>query len=318
MRVFYSDEFGFPLPEGHRFPIDKFRLVREAVVASGLVAPEDLLVAEPIGDEEVLRVHDAEYLRRLEAGQLTTKEIHRIGLPWSPELMTRVRYAVGGTLAACRAALEDGIAMNLAGGTHHAFRTYGRGFCLFNDTVIAVRALQAEGRIQRAVVLDCDVHQGNGTASLAAGDPTLFAFSIHNKDNSPLFKVPSDLDIGLRDGTGDTEYLEALEPGVRRALALADADLALYLAGADPYEGDLWGRMALTKAGLETRDRRVLELCRAAALPVAVVMAGGYGQYIQDTVEIHTQTVRIAAEMAPGWPRPAPQRRGAGSTHRSG
>ena len=302
MKVFYCDGFGFPLPEGHRFPLTKFGLVREAVVAAGLVAPEDLIVPEPIGDEAVLRVHDAEYLRRLKAGQLTTREIHRIGLPWSPELMTRTRYAVGGTLAACRAALEDGIAMNLAGGTHHAFRDHGQGFCLFNDTVIAVRALQAERRIERAAVLDCDVHQGNGTAALAADDPTLFTFSIHNEDNFPLFKVPSDLDIGLRDGTGDTEYLAALEPGVRRALELADADLALYLAGADPYEGDLWGRMALTKAGLEARDRIVLELCRAEDLPAAVLMAGGYGRFIQDTVEIHTTTVRIAVEMARTWP----------------
>jgi acetoin utilization deacetylase AcuC-like enzyme len=301
VKVFYCDGFGFPLPEGHRFPITKFGLVREAVVAAGLVAPEELIVPEPIPDEAVLRVHDAEYLRRLEAGQLTTKEMHRIGLPWSPELMTRTRYAVGGTLAACRAALEDGIAMNLAGGTHHAFRDHGQGFCLFNDTVIAVRALQAEGRIGRALVLDCDVHQGNGTAALAADNPTLFTFSIHNEDNFPLFKVPSDLDIGLGDGTGDAEYLEALEPGVQCALGRADADLVLYLAGADPYEGDLWGRMALTKAGLEMRDRMVLERCRAAGLPVAVLMAGGYGRFIQDTVEIHTQTVRIAVEMARAW-----------------
>jgi acetoin utilization deacetylase AcuC-like enzyme len=296
LKAFYSDGFGFPLPEGHRFPIAKFGMVRQAVGAQALVASGEMIVPEPIADAAVLRAHDEAYARRLEAGQLTTKEMHRIGLPWSPELMVRTRYTVGGTLAACRAALDEGIAMNLAGGYHHAFRDHGQGFCLYNDIVIAVRALQAEGRIARAVVLDCDVHQGNGTAALAAGDPTIFTFSIHNEDNFPLFKVASDLDVSLRDGMSDAEYLEALEPGVRSALARSGAELALYLAGADPYEGDLLGRMAMTKAGLGTRDRMVLGMCRAAGLPVAVLMAGGYGRHVEDTVEIHTQTVRIAAE----------------------
>jgi acetoin utilization deacetylase AcuC-like enzyme len=297
LKAFYSDEFGFPLPEGHRFPIAKFGMVRAAVTALALVPPDELSVPEPISDGAVLRAHDEGYVRRLEAGRLTTKEMHRIGLPWSPELMVRTRYTVGGTLAACRAALDDGIAMNLAGGYHHAFRDHGQGFCLLNDIVIAVRVLQAEGRIGRAVVLDCDVHQGNGTASLAADDPTVFTFSIHNEDNFPLFKVPSDMDIGLHDGTGDAEYLAALVPGVRSALEQAGADLALYLAGADPYEGDLLGRLAMTKAGLAARDRMVLGMCRAAGAPVAVLMAGGYGLHLEDTVEIHTQTVRVAAEM---------------------
>ncbi len=297
MKVFYSDEFGFSVPEGHRFPIDKFRMVREAVCAQGLVPPGEMSVPEPAEDAAILRAHDETYVRRLEAGQLTLKEMQRIGLPWSPELMVRTRRTVGGTLAACRAALEEGVAMNLAGGYHHAFRDHGQGFCLYNDIVIAVRALQAERRIGRAVVLDCDVHQGNGTASLVADDPTIFAFSIHNDDNFPLIKVASDLDIGLHDGTGDAEYLEALEPGVQSALERAGAEMALYLAGADPYEGDLLGRMAMTKAGLAARDQMVLGMCRAAGLPVAVLMAGGYGRHVEDTVEIHAQTVRIAAGM---------------------
>jgi acetoin utilization deacetylase AcuC-like enzyme len=227
--------------------------------------------------------------------------VRRIGLPWSPELVERARRSTGGTIAACRAALEDGIAVNLAGGTHHASRDRGQGYCLFNDTVIAARVMQGEGRAKRFVVLDCDVHQGNGTAALATEDPTLFTLSIHNEDNFPLHKEPSDLDIGLSDGTGDADYLAALEPGVRRALALAEADLALYLAGADPHEGDRLGRLALTKAGLAQRDRLVLELCRDARLPVAVLMAGGYGRRVEDTVDIHLQTVRIAAEMAGNW-----------------
>ena len=306
MRVFYSDPFPFPLPEGHRFPIQKFVLLREAVLAARLVAPEDVMMPPPITDEQILLAHDADYVRRVVNGQLTAVELRRIGLPWSPELVTRVRYSVGGTLAACRAALEDGIAVNLAGGTHHAFRDYGQGYCLFNDSVIAARTLQAEGCLRRAVVLDCDVHQGNGTAALTAGDASIFTFSIHNEQNFPLHKVPSDLDVGLEDGAGDAEYLAVLEPGMRRALEMAEADLALYLAGADPYERDLLGRMALTRDGLARRDRLVLEMCRQAGLPVSAVMAGGYTRDVEDTVEVHLQTVRIAAHMAPTWPKPGP------------
>jgi acetoin utilization deacetylase AcuC-like enzyme len=301
MKVFASDQFTFPVPAGHRFPASKYALLREAVVAAGLIQPEDLIVPEPATDEQILRAHDAGYLQRVKKGQLTPREIRRIGLPWSPELVERTRRSIGGTIGACRAALEEGIAVNLSGGTHHASRDRGQGFCLFNDSVIAARAMQFEGSARRVVILDCDVHQGNGTAALAASDPTLFTFSIHNEQNFPLHKEPSDLDVGLEDGTGDEEYLAALECGVRRALDLFDADLGIYLAGADPYEGDLLGRLALTKAGLAQRDRLVLGLCLAAGLPVATVMAGGYGRRIEDTVGIHTQTVRIAALVADAW-----------------
>lgn len=298
MKVYHSDQFTFPLPRGHRFPLKKYTLLHEAVMAAGLVCPEDLPVPEPATDEQILRAHDAEYLRRVVNGQLTPHEIRRIGLPWSPELVTRARYSVGGTIAACRAALSDGIGVNLAGGTHHASRDQGQGYCLFNDSVIAARTMQAEARANRVVVLDCDVHQGNGTAAIARDDPTIFTFSIHNENNFPLHKEPSDLDIGLEDGTGDTEYLVALEAGMQRALWSARADLAIYLAGADPYEGDLLGRLGLTKEGLAHRDRRVLDMCRGAGLPVAVVLAGGYGRHVEDTVDIHLQTVRIATGIA--------------------
>jgi acetoin utilization deacetylase AcuC-like enzyme len=301
MKVFYSDQFEFPLPRRHRFPIRKYALLREAVIAAGLVAPEDLLVTEAATDEQILRAHDAEYLQRVKDGGLTAQEIRRIGLPWSPELVERVRRSVGGTVAACRAALADGVAVNLAGGTHHASRDRGQGFCLFNDIVIAARAMQAEGRVRQVVVLDCDVHQGNGTAAIAAADPTIFTFSIHSENNFPLHKERSDLDIGLEDGTGDEAYMAALEGGVRRALELAHADLAIYLAGADPYEDDLLGRLALSKAGLAERDRMVFELCRSASVPIAVAIAGGYGRRVEDTVDIHLRTVRIAAEVAEMW-----------------
>lgn len=303
MRIFYCDHFRFPLPARSHFPIQKYALLRKAVAASGLVSPNDMLVPERASDEQILRAHDAGYLRRVKRGELTAKEIRRIGLPWSPELVERARRSIGGTIGACRAALQDGASVSLAGGTHHAFHDHGQGFCIFNDSVTAARTMQAEGRAQRVVILDCDVHQGNGTAAITAGDPTIFTFSIHNEQNFPLRKEPSDLDIGLDDGTGDAAYLKALEAGVRQALDLADADLAIYLAGADPYKDDLLGGFSMSKAGLAERDRLVFEFCRRVGIPVATVIAGGYARQVQDSVDIHLQTVRIAVEMmAKGWP----------------
>jgi acetoin utilization deacetylase AcuC-like enzyme len=298
MKIFYCDEFPLPLPAGHRFPVQKYALLREAVGAAELAGPVELLVPAPASEEQLLRAHDADYVRRVTAGQLTPQEIRPIGLPWSPQLVARARCSAGGTIAACRAALRGGLAVSLAGGTHHAFRDHGQGYCVFNDSAVAARAVQAEGVAHRAVILDCDVHQGNGTAAITADDPTIFTFSIHAAHNFPFHKERSDLDVELADGTGDAAYLEALEEGVRRALDLAEADLAIYLAGADPYAGDRLGRLALSKAGLAERDRLVLGLCRAAGLPAAIVMGGGYGRCIEDTVDIHLQTVRIAAEMS--------------------
>lgn len=298
MKVYHSSQFAFPLPRGHRFPLVKYALLREAVQASGLIPAGDLMVPPPASDEQLLRAHDPGYVRKVVEGRLTDREIRRIGLPWSPELVTRARYSVGGTIAACRAALQEGLAVNLAGGTHHASADRGQGYCLFNDVIIAARTLQAEGLAGQVVILDCDVHQGNGTAALARGDPSIFTFSIHNQNNFPLHKEPGDLDIGLDDGTGDDLYLLALEEGVRLALARARADLAIYLAGADPHEGDLLGRLAVTADGLAQRDRLVLQMCRDHGLPVAIALAGGYGRRVEDTVAVHLQTVRIAAAMA--------------------
>jgi acetoin utilization deacetylase AcuC-like enzyme len=263
-----------------------------------LVGTADLATPEPATIAQILRAHDQHYVSRVCEGLLTPKEIRRIGLPWSLELVERARRSVGGTIAACRAALEDGQAVNLAGGTHHAFRDHGQGYCLFNDIVIAARTMQAERRLERVVVLDCDVHQGNGTAAITAADPSIFTFSIHSESNFPLFKEQSDLDIGLEDDTKDAAYLEALDKGVRAALNLANAGLALYLAGADPHRDDLLGRLALSKKGLGERDRLVFDLCQRAGLPVATVMAGGYGRCVDETVQIHLQTVRIAVEMS--------------------
>jgi acetoin utilization deacetylase AcuC-like enzyme len=301
MKAFYTDHFVLPLPLEHRFPMRKYARLREEVVAQGIIAPDNLLIPDAATDEQLLRAHDADYVERVTCGGLTRQEMRRIGFPWSPEMVERSRRSAGATMAACRVALREGVAVNLAGGTHHAFRDHGEGFCVFNDSAIAARAMQAEGRVRRVVILDCDVHQGNGTASILAGDPTVITFSIHGANNFPFHKERSDLDIELPDGTGDADYLSVLEEGVQRALAAANADLALYLAGADPYVGDRLGRMALTMDGLAQRDRLVLGMCYDARLPVAVTMAGGYAKDVEDIAAIHVQTVRTAGEMWVRW-----------------
>jgi acetoin utilization deacetylase AcuC-like enzyme len=279
----------------------KYRLLRERVLESGAVRPEDLAVPEPASEEEILRVHEAEYLRRVMTGGLDRAEMRRIGFPWSPAMVERSRRSAGGTIAACREARASGVAVNLAGGTHHAFPDHGEGYCVLNDAAIAARAMQAEGRAARVVILDCDVHQGNGTASVFRGDPTVFTFSIHGRRNFPFRKQRSDLDVELEDGAGDREYLPVLEEALDHALGHhggAGADLAIYVSGADPHERDRLGRLKLTRDGLRTRDRMVLDRCRRAGLPVAVVMAGGYGVDVRETVEIHLQTVQEARSLS--------------------
>jgi acetoin utilization deacetylase AcuC-like enzyme len=298
MKIFYCDGFAFPLPPEHRFPLRKYTLLREQVSEAHLVPPGDMLVPPPAADTELLLAHDAGYLERVVTGALTPAEVRRIGLPWSPQLVERCRRAAGATVEACRAALADGVSVSLTGGTHHAFRDHGEGYCIFNDSVVAGRAMQAEGRLERVVIIDCDVHQGNGTAAILADDPSIFTYSIHCAKNFPFHKERSGLDTELPDHTGDDAYLEALLAGTGQALAQSRADLAIYLAGADPYAGDTLGRLSLTKDGLAARDRLVFELCWRAGVPVAVVMAGGYARVIQDTVDIQFATVTIAAEQA--------------------
>lgn len=301
MKAFYCDRFVLPLPAGHRFPMEKYSRLRERVLAAGIVAPEDLIVPHAATDEEILRVHDPEYLRRVVAGELKLAETRRIGFPWSPAMVERSRRSAGGTIEACRAALEEGAAVNLAGGTHHAFRDRGEGYCVFNDAAIASRAMQAEGRVERVVVIDCDVHQGNGTAAIFADDPSVFTFSIHGRNNFPFHKERSDLDVELPDGTADEEYLAALEEGLDHAVPMARADLAIYVSGADPHERDRLGRLKVSREGLRERDRRVFAGCRRAGLPVAAVMAGGYNVDVAETVEIHLQTVAEARRQAEIW-----------------
>ena len=298
MKIFYHDHFVLPLPDGHRFPMSKYALLRQRVAQASLTAPDDMRVPRAATDEAIRRAHTAAYLRKVKEGSLTPREVRRIGFPWSLQLVERSRRSVGSTIAAGRAALQEGVAVNLAGGTHHAGPNWGQGFCVFNDAAIAARALQADGLVRRVAILDCDVHQGNGTAAIAAGDDTIFTFSIHGAHNFPFHKERSDLDIPLEDDTGDDDYLAALDRGLRQTMARAGADLAIYLAGADPYQDDRLGRLALTKEGLAERDRLVFERCRAAGLPVAVTMAGGYARYVADTVDVHFQTVELAARVA--------------------
>ncbi len=298
MKVFYSDHFVLPLPEGHRFPMLKYSALRERVAASSVCGPGELREPDAVTDGEILRAHNPDYLRRVVSGTLTDKEVRRIGFPWSGRMVERSRRASGGTVGACLAALEEGFAANLAGGTHHAFASRGEGYCVFNDSAIAARAVQAAGLVERVVVIDTDVHQGNGTAAILAGDPSVFTFSIHGEKNFPFHKEKSDLDVPLPDGADDGTFLDALTAGLERSLDASDPGLAIYLAGADPFVGDRLGRLSVTKEGLAERDRIVLEGCRERGVPVAVTMAGGYSEDVRDIVDVHFGSVSRAGEMA--------------------
>lgn len=300
MKIFHSDTFVLPLPPGHRFPMAKYALLRRRVEEEGLGGADPLRVPGAATDHELATVHDRAYLDRVRTGRLSPAQVRRMGFPWSPELVERSRRSVGGTLEAGRAALDDGLGVNLSGGTHHAFPDRGEGFCVFNDVAVAARVVQQEGRARSVVILDLDVHQGNGTAAVFRADPSVFTFSLHGADNYPFRKEPGDLDVEIPDGAGDETFLEAAERGVRKALAASRPDLAIYLAGADPYRGDRLGRLGVSMAGLEARDRLVFQACREAGLPVAVVMAGGYAPRVEDTVRIHLTTVRVAALFADG------------------
>jgi acetoin utilization deacetylase AcuC-like enzyme len=288
MRLWTHDRWRFPLPERHRFPIDKYALLRERVVADGIVAPADVLEPDPAPWAWIEAVHDGALVERIRDGSLTLRESRGLGLPWSPELVERARRAVAGSVEAARFALEHGLGMNLGGGTHHAGRDFARGYCLFNDAGVALSLLRGEGRVGRALVVDCDVHQGDGTAHLLRPDPDAFTLSLHGARNYPFQRIPSDLDVDLPTGTGDAEYLQALGASLDAALAEGPYDVAFYLAGADPWEGDRLGRLALTKAGLRERDRHVLDAL--AEIPTCVVLAGGYAPDVRDIVDINAAT----------------------------
>ena len=289
MIVWTHDRWRFPLPERNRFPIEKYTLLRERVEAEGVEVRE----AEPVPWAWLEAVHEPALIERIRTGALSVREERALGLPWSPELVERGRRSVGGTVAAADLALERGLGMNLGGGTHHAGRAFARGYCLFNDVVVALARLRAERRVRRALVVDCDVHQGDGTADLLDGDPDAFTLSLHGARNYPFKRIPSDLDIDLASGTGDERYLEALGEALDRAVPRANAELAFFLAGADPWHGDRLGRLALTKAGLRARDELVLDRLREAGAAVCVVLAGGYAEDVNDTVDINAATVAV-------------------------
>lgn len=297
MKLFYADQFVLPLPEGHRFPMEKYALLRERLAASGAFSAEDFCVPPAASDEEIARAHCPDYLRRVVTGTLSDAEIRRIGFPWSLPMVERSRRSAGATLAAARAAFESGGSGNLAGGTHHAGFDFGSGFCVFNDAAITARALQAEGLAQRVMLIDCDVHQGDGSAQIFQNDPSVFTFSIHGAKNFPFRKQASDLDVDLPDATTDSDYLAALDDALAECFARFTPDFAIYLAGADPFEDDRFGRLKLTKAGLRRRDEKVFGELVARGLPFAFAMAGGYARNITDTVDIQAATVLTAKEL---------------------
>jgi len=293
LKAFYSDHFILPLPEGHRFPMRKYHLVREVVRAT---LPDIEFHEAPFTTDGVLALaHHPAYIERVASGALSAAEQQSIGFPWTEQMVERSRRSAGATIAACRAALEWGTAANLAGGTHHAHADRGEGFCVFNDAAIAARLMQAERRVRRVAIVDLDVHQGNGTAAILARDDSVFTLSLHAANNYPFTKEHSDLDVALADGTGDAAYLEALRGALAELFERFDPELIIYLAGADPHEGDRLGRLKLTMAGLAARDRMVLDQACQRRIPVALAMAGGYGKNIQDTVAAHVQTIAIAA-----------------------
>lgn len=298
MKAYYNDTFALPLPDGHRFPLTKYRLLRERVLECGMLPYESVCLADAASDEQILRCHDPAYLDRVKSGTLSRKEILRIGFPWSLELVERARRSSGATIGALHAAIHDGVGVNLAGGTHHAGVDFGAGYSVFNDSMIAARELQQAGFAERIAIIDCDVHQGNGTAHIAANDTSVFTFSIHAERNFPFRKVESDLDIGLADDIGDEEYLATLGVALERIWSIFPADAVIYQSGADPYIHDKLGKLALSKEGLAARDRMVLSFFRAEQIPVAVTMGGGYAKQVDDIVDIHLQTVQIAAEFA--------------------
>ncbi len=289
MDAFYADHFVLPLPEGHRFPMSKYRLLRDGISeAPGLKLKE----APPATDTQLLLAHDPVYVQKVIAGTLEAKEQREIGFPWTLEMVERSRRSVGATIAACDSALRDGVAVNLAGGTHHAYRDKGSGFCVFNDAAVAARVMQRQlGSGLHVAIVDLDVHQGNGTAAIFRNDPTVFTLSLHGDKNFPFRKEPSDLDVPLADGISDEAYLAALAQALERMEQVFQPDLVIYLAGADPHEGDRLGRLKLTYSGLLARDCAVFDFVKTRNIPVAVTMAGGYGHNIETTVAVHQQTV---------------------------
>jgi acetoin utilization deacetylase AcuC-like enzyme len=304
MQVFYATQFVLPLPRGHRFPMAKYQLLRDRLAAE--LPAMQLSQALPAADGDLTRVHSPAYVRSVSDGSIDPGAMREIGFPWTPAMAERARRSVGATIAACRAAFCDGVAANMAGGTHHAAADKGSGFCVFNDAAVAARAMQAEHPDLKVAVIDLDVHQGNGTARIFRDDVSVFTLSLHGAKNFPFRKEAGDLDVELPDGCGDAEYLAALDSALSELEDRFRPGLVIYLAGADPHEGDRLGRLKLTWDGLAARDRRVFEWTWQRRLPLAFAMAGGYGHRIEDTVQAQVNTFEIAAGYWRRWQNPPP------------
>jgi acetoin utilization deacetylase AcuC-like enzyme len=294
MKCSYHPSYQVALPTGHPFPISKYPLLKDRLLAEGVIAPGDILEPEPIGIDSLELVHTQEYLGKLQSSSLSAAEQRRLGLPWSEALWRRSRLAVGGTLLAARAALDLGLAGNLAGGTHHAFADHGEGFCVLNDVAVATSKLRIEGAIERAAIIDLDVHQGNGTAAIFEHVEEVFTFSMHGERNYPLAKMRSNLDVPLRDGVGDADYLESLQRNLATVLERSEADIAFYLAGVDVAAGDRYGKLNLTEDGIRRRDRMVIEAVRTHGVPLTIVLAGGYAATRARTADLHAHAFREA------------------------
>ncbi len=295
-KLFYSPYYYADIGENHVFPIRKFELVKDILLNEGTIKPHEIIAPEPAEIKDLLLVHTEDYISRLVSGNLTAKEVRKLGLPWSESLVRRSFHAISGTINAAKSALENGVSSNLAGGTHHAFPDRGEGFCVLNDVAVSIKLLQKHNLAKRFLIVDCDVHQGNGTAFIFKNDESVFTFSMHGAKNYPLHKENSSLDIELPDKTGDDEFLETLTEALPRIFT-HNPDIIFYLGGADPFEKDKLGRLSLTIAGLRERDEIVLEFAKERSVPIVTTMSGGYAENIEDTVEIHANTIRAVKKV---------------------
>jgi acetoin utilization deacetylase AcuC-like enzyme len=295
-KLVYSDQYDLNLG-AHVFPSVKYKLIHDKLLGEKYAAPEDFIEPQPAPDADVLRVHTQEYVRKLKLGKLSYMEILRLEVPYSPELVRACWLSAGGTILAGQRALADGFGVNIGGGFHHAFPDHGEGFCVLHDVAIAIRRVQADGALERVMVVDTDVHQGNGTAAIFGGDGTVFTLSIHQENNYPHPKPPSNVDINLPDGIGDEDYLALLDRHLEKAFAQFSPEIVFYVGGADPYREDQLGGLALTVEGLKRRDALVFEKARRRSLPVAITLAGGYARRLEDTVQIHINTILAAKKI---------------------
>ena len=301
-KLIYHERYDLNLG-AHVFPSQKFRLIENKLIKDGIAERSDFLRPEPARDADLLRVHTQEWVGKLKAGTLTLSDVMKLEVPYSPELVSAFWLAAGGTILAAQTALRDGFGCNIGGGFHHAHANHGEGFCAIHDVAVAIRRLQADGAIRRAIVVDTDVHHGNGTAAIFRRDDSVFTLSIHQLNNYPAYKPPSNVDLDMNDRVEDQEYLESLLPAVRATMDSFAADMLFYVGGADPYFDDQLGGLSLTLEGLQARDRGVFEEARKRAVPVVTVLAGGYARRIEDTVQIHVNSILAAREVAAKYPK---------------